>query len=339
MESYLELDPQTAPIDDTVLDYFEINGDPFGIVPIESESMAKARRAIKRKRAAGNMVAIVGNVGVGKTKLAATLQADRDISYVDIKLLNQEQITPSLLQREIIKTLRKGTNKKVGQNSGDNYREIAELLYKEQQDKKTVVLLLDDGQQFHNKTLLILKRLRELTYKGQDKLIEIVVMTQYSGLQKITSIEEIGRRFVTISLNGFNRLEVIEYIKRTVSKYFDCELTRLEWCNRCGDTRPLVIQNMFWQTLERAMIRGGENIQMQDVESGLSLVDAIKQSDISYSDIGKDAGDLSKALVSQVLNGKYTGSSETINRVRGVAIEKLVNENSRNQESKSIKSA
>ncbi len=311
MPGYRALNAKIKPINSSVARYFNFNKKSFDITPIETESFKLAREEIKQGQASGNFLVVTGGPGTGKTTFSRTLQADRDIIYVDIKTMDQEQITPMLIQRSIIKELRIGNkDQPISKNTDDNYREISKLLYDTKQNGKIVILLIDDAQQLKAKTLRILKRLREFLYCGKGNLIEIVLLTQPAGSQRISSIEEIARRVVYLELEPFSLAELKAYISQTVHKYFDDDKVLNQWCKMVADRRPLVIQNLFYETLERVMIRSADFIQMVDIESGLSLANAVKDAKIPLKKIGDMSGH-SKTAVSQSLKGEYSGLPET----------------------------
>ena len=310
----LQLTREMAAVSDAVFDYFELD-NPFGFVMQDIHMFKAALAAVTRKRPRGWMVAIEGNAGSGKGTFIELLEKQENVLLITPKLLHQSMFTPYALGRNIIDTLRTSEKHElIPRGSDEQYRLIQELLYERKKDGTRVILAFDDGQQWTTRVLTSLKRLRELRYMGDSDLISVVFLGHTVGIRKLQTIEEASLRLAKVALPGFTLQELCIYVKRACGALFADEDTLGEFCMRCPDHRPLFVQSLLLQTLNRVMIRGGEKIESQDIESGLSLKQALAEAGISHRDLAKESK-TNPTYVTHILNNKFNGDPNIAKKV------------------------
>ena len=324
MANHLTLDTNITRIQDTLFDYFALEGNPFKRIFHATVAFKSAIAAIKRERMPGYMLAISAQVGAGKTTLVRLLDSVEGLLLIHPELFHQQNVSVTVLQTVIIQALR--TTDKYAPITGDQSkkcRDIAELLYHRKEDGLKVILILDDSQQWQPETLRMMKRIRESVFLGKGDLINIVALGHPSALNRLESIQEVGRRFTHINLNGFTKEETIQYVEGSIGHLFADATVLQAWCESCADRRPLLIQNLLLNTLNRVMIRGGKQIEMEDIDSGLSIREGLQLHNISQNAVAKEAK-VSTSAVSQVFDGTYGGTQTKIDHINAVGLE-LIN--------------
>jgi len=314
-----ELELITEVVDEGVWDYFDIQDDPFSFVIPDTEEVKSCKKAIAQAQKRGRMLGLVGDVGAGKTTLLDLLKKDPGIKLINPCLGHQRELSPPTLRREMIRALRyDNAYGKISSHPELQMHELGELLHRHRQAGETVILALDDGQQFRLDTLKILKRIREVSYWGRRRLVEVIVLTHTSGQLRLQRIEEVAKRFTFKRMVGFTRDEVRSYAERAMGQHFASPAVIDDFADKVPDRRPLTVQVQLLLTLQRVMVRGGRLIESQDIQTPGDLRALVKSHGITLKTIADQAG-VSVPTVSQILSNRYGhGKPQTRTRVREV---------------------
>lgn len=309
--------PDSYVPDISLYEYWGIEENPFDFFMGETQDIVDTTRAMRIARANNKMLAVIGNVGAGKTSMIRVISAkEKDFMFVRPEAENQWVISASGLSRSIIRQLRiTNMNDSIPMDLDCRYREIGKLLHRHKEAGKHVILILDDGQQFNPTALRSLKRIREISYFGESNLLEVVIFAHDSGEVKLKAIEEVSKRLTTKRLNGFTPVEVEQYVTRAAGQYFKSpELIKI-FSAKILDRRPAIIQGSILIALDRAMARNAKSIEEVDCTELVGLKALLMKLDLSQSELAKRAS-VSTATVSRLCNNEDVGDQGMIEKVR-----------------------
>ena len=158
------------------------------------------RQFLKNLRSAihsGNLIAFTGLVGSGKTLLLRQLQdellAEKRITVAKSLAVDKERASLTTLITALFYDLSPDKEPKIPSQSEHRERALRELVRK---SKRPVVLFIDEAHDLHHKTLVGLKRLREVVADGGGVLS--IVLAGHPKLRNALlrpNMEEIGSRF------------------------------------------------------------------------------------------------------------------------------------------------
>ncbi|MEW5822016.1 MAG: AAA family ATPase [Cyanobacteriota bacterium] len=191
---------------------FSTSPDPYFFYHAASHQSALKRLEISLRLRRG-LNLIMGDVGIGKTTLSRALYQelsnDKEFHFhliLDPTYESEFQFLQDLAKRFQIKEMLK---------SSLDYKEAIEnhLLINERQDKKIIVLLIDEGQKLTRNNLEILRTL--LNYETNEyKLLQIVILSQLEFLPRIKKIKNFFDRInLKYILNPLDKIETHKLVE------------------------------------------------------------------------------------------------------------------------------
>lgn len=202
-----------------VMQHYGLTRDPHAAGYFETEHHQRICKDIRAAIVDGNLVAIAGMVGSGKTALLQHIQSElaRNNKVLVSKSLavDQERTTIATLIEALFYDLTTEGEVKIPKQGERRERELRGLFKRQ---RKTVALFVDEAHNLHPKTLTGLKRLMEVIADGGGKLS--VVLAGHPKLRndlRRPTMEEIGYRtrlFTFESIAGQQR----EYIAWLIGK-------------------------------------------------------------------------------------------------------------------------
>jgi len=196
-----------------VMDYYSLIRNFQGAGYFETEHHQQIFKELKAAIKQGQMVALSGIVGCGKT---TTLKAIRDELTREKEVLvskslsvEKGQVNLGTLILALFYDLATEKDFKIPTQSEKRERMLQELIRKRQ---KPIALFVDEAHDLHSKTLIGLKRLIEVVQDG-DGVLSIIL----AGHPKLKNdlrrpaMEEIGSRTTIFSLEGIQGQKT-EYI-------------------------------------------------------------------------------------------------------------------------------
>ena len=152
--------------------------------------LSKMEIAVRQKR---GLIVVVGDIGLGKTTLTRKLVQNftGETNYLFYPILN-----PSFSSEfQFLKTLIKMFRIENVRHSAVDYRQaIQDFLFKKGvEEKKTVVLVVDEGQKLSKEVLEALRVF--LNYEtNEHKLLQLIILAQMEILPKIKSMRNLDDR-------------------------------------------------------------------------------------------------------------------------------------------------
>ena len=170
----------------------------------ETDQQKRIFKQLKKVIPEGQLIALTGVVGVGKTTMLSRLQCqlNNDKKVIVAKSLSVEKSKTNLgtLITALFYDVSGDNDYRVPKQGEKRERELQDLI---KNAKKPIVLFVDEAHDLHHRTLTGLKRLMEVIQDGGGKLS--ILLAGHPKLQndlKSPSMEEVGYRTITISLDS-----------------------------------------------------------------------------------------------------------------------------------------
>ena len=202
-----------------VMEFYGLTRSPRAVGYYETAHHRQLLQDIKQAVYDGDLVALCGVVGAGKTVTLRRLQEmlARENRVIVSKSISVEKsrVTLGTLITALFCDLSTDKEPKIPKQGELRERELRNLVRKR---KKPIVLMVDEAHDLHHHTLTGLKRLIEMVADGDGKLS--VLLAGHPKLRRDLrnpTMEEIGYRTAVFSLEGVtgSQREYIEWMLTT----------------------------------------------------------------------------------------------------------------------------
>lgn len=263
------------------------------------------------------MVVIAGPIGTMKSSLfdLATANQESICSYVYVTNLYKEKVNiASIINAMIYSLSDESPRRDLEARTIQLRRVIGEVV---ENQKKTVVVIIEEAHRLHNSIFRAIKELREMAYKGKNNLFSIVLIGHPQLLSNLETRKEAYWRSHIIEMNErngwMNLQERISYVRTVFGNAITPEAGRTI-ANLCKV--PLQIVDFVEKKMVEARKAGKKVIDSEVVKpTPRELKEAF---DVSIRDIAKESG-LGVATVQGAIanpDNKYSDAvSKAINSV------------------------
>jgi type II secretory pathway predicted ATPase ExeA len=248
---YKELGLPYNPFDRPILETVDI---------FQSRDLQNLQDAVSECLTQRQMLVAIGPAGAGKTTVIFDMLRGEDPNLLLIRDITMqiEGLRIHHLEEAIIRAILERTGQmEVLRKSGPARLEQLRRVLGHFAIDHEVVLVLEDGHKIPAQTLINLKRLRELRYAWQERLLSVVILAQTAMRGRLREIREVDLRSQIAEMQGLDKAEVRGYIECrlagtgvTLDKLFDGEALKilcesLHW--------PLEINNVCEKLLKDAV--------------------------------------------------------------------------------------
>lgn len=202
-----------------VMEYYSFSRDFKGVGYFETEHHQQVVKELKAAIKQGQMVALSGIVGCGKTTTLKAIQQElkneKEVLVSKSLSVEKGQVNLGTLILALFYDLVTEKDFKIPTQPERRERMLQALIKKRQ---KPIALFVDEAHDLHNKTLIGLKRLIEVVQDG-DGILSIIL----AGHPKLKNdlrrpaMEEIGSRTTVFTLEGIQGQKT-EYINWLLDK-------------------------------------------------------------------------------------------------------------------------
>lgn len=237
----------------------------------ETEVVKKLFKQLKKIIPEGQLIALTGVVGVGKTTYLERIQKQlsEEKRVIVAKSLSVEKSKTNLttLITALFYDVSGDRDYKVPKLGEKRERDLRDLI---KDCKKPVVLFVDEAHDLHHKTLTGLKRLMEVVRDGGGRLS--IVLAGHPKLRndlKSPTMEEVGFRTITMSLETSQGI-LRDYVKWLLN---DCSFDKVKISDVIDDqaldyltehlTTPLQVEQHLTAAMEEAFIAGIKPINVE----------------------------------------------------------------------------
>lgn len=205
------------------LKYFRLDKHPFNITPdpeflysspSHREALASIVYGVEQKK---GFIAIVGDVGVGKTTVLRAYLERADKEKLKILYLFNANLTFKALIRTLCSEMGQSQE---SEDYFDLVPRLHEALIEEYRAGRTVVLIVDEAQNMPIDTLENLRMLSNLE-TTRDKLIQIVLCGQIEldYMLNLHQLRQLAQRIaVRAVISPLTREESVEYIRHRLAR-------------------------------------------------------------------------------------------------------------------------
>lgn len=187
-----------------VMDYHGLRRDVRQAGFFETEQYHQLYMELKTAITQGQLVAVAGIVGCGKTTLLQRVQVElvreREILVARSLAVDKDRVNLGTLIMALFYDIATEKDVKIPPQPEKRERQLLDLISKR---RKPIALFVDEAHDLHRKTLTELKRLMELVRQQGDRFAVVLAgHPKLKNLLRHPAMEEIGARATVLTLDG-----------------------------------------------------------------------------------------------------------------------------------------
>jgi len=242
-----------------VLEHFGLKADPFKGKLVETVDIIAVRSAIAGTVQNDDAVAVIGEVGTGKTTAVwESLKPKTDnriprLNIIEASIVDMETARIGMVEEAIVQDV---SEEKPRKSRLARRRQVERLLGWGVRQQRKVCVVIDEAHALPLNTLRALKRLRELRYLGQSPLFSLLLIGQPLLKMKLERVKEMGLRTEIVELSGFSTGEQELYLEGIASICEPDTLALLASFN----VSVLELQSIIYRILGEAYLAGEKKL-------------------------------------------------------------------------------
>lgn len=247
---------------------FNITPDPkfLYLSPTHQEALLHLKFGVQERK---GFIALIGEVGCGKTTLCRRFLNELDASRYDTALILNPRVTETQMLKAILAEL---GETKLARSQNDLVAQMNRVLLERIGQGRDIVLIIDEAQ---NLSFEVLEQIRLLSNLETDrqKLLQIVLMGQ-PELKAILARDELRqlrqRILIHYELHPLTRDDVAHYVNHRLTLAGSLGRPRFtRWALRAIHKRsagiPRIINNICDKSLLSAYVRDSDTVTWHDV--------------------------------------------------------------------------
>lgn len=187
---------------------FGLQADPWSQLNMRTADVTRTALLVGAAVNYQAMIWVLGPRGVGKSHAVRTALAAGDAPLIEPLRLDRERLTLGDIQTAIVRDLSSETPRHSGEARSAQVRRLLGTA------GRKPVLVIDEAHALHHMTVRGLKRLRELSWRGRDKLLGVVLVGQRDSAAHVA---EVALRSDRMTLAGLTTDEAADALVRALN--------------------------------------------------------------------------------------------------------------------------
>ena len=309
-------------MDTEVLDHFRLDDDPFISLPggplLETRDVKQGRKIMDRLIHKGGLGAFIAASGGGKSTIwwsMAQKYTRPQTAFVVPQMSDFPKRTAREIAVEIVREIGDERATLPKSTTAVN-RILRESMGRWVDDRKRIILVLEEAHHLRYWPLLALKTFIEMTWHVHGPLLGILLVGQERLRTNLQQYAEVGDRTRIYSLKGFSRQELRAYIRLRIESvggdpaiFEPAAIDAL--AKKTG--MPRIANRLCGEALERAYYAGRKAVTLGDIEgvNGEADLKNLQAKAAEAKDKGIDQKQVadrlgkSKTTVNQIIHGRY----------------------------------
>lgn len=310
--------------------------------PIETQNVKAVKNAVRQAVGSNSMVAVVAEIGSGKTLLYNHLadywnQYPHRFRVVTMKGFDMRASRISGIMRMLIESINPAAQIPV--QIERMYQALsAELRSFCKAESSRVILMIDEAQDLTRQTFRDIKKIHEIDGHGRDHLLSVVYFGKpHRKWDILLADPEIGFRTQLLILEKLTAEELLKIAEERYGLKFENTRARERFAASVRFKTPLGVE-FFARALRQELYLGEDEPVHVTMELAtrvpmLSLKFRVRQAGVKHAQIAKEAGkimpekSINNQRVSEVLNGAPAAiNNEKLCEAVVLAAERLIND-------------
>jgi type II secretory pathway predicted ATPase ExeA len=310
---------------------------------IKTENVERIKTAVSSALRTNDFLAVVANIGYGKTTLYNYLTGYWNLQPEKYNMLKikafkpkdgQSKIGPYM--KQLIETIDPDIHIPMG--SEMRYEVLTNALLEAHNRKKKVIMVIDEAQDLSIQTYRDLKKIHEIAAPSKDHLFTIILFGKPTDkFMKILRSAEIGARVKVQGMSGLINSEIFEIAKVSFGVTFDKTSTQDNFLRILTTKSPLAVKYACDLIKAQHEFNGVATAEILTIAQTYGVVRLIKELGGSQNELKSRAERkykriFGKGTISKFVNGKLDESSVLHKDLSDVANEYLNEMTGANQE-------
>ena len=289
------------------------------VTPVETQNVRAVKNAVRSAVNNNGMMAVVADVGSGKTTMFNYLAEywnsnQQKFRLITVKAFDSPFTKIGVIMRLMMEIINPDVH--IPRGIERQYKVLTEELYKFTRNKSNrVILMIDEAQDLNYQTFMDMKKIHEIAGNGMKNMFSVILFGKpHRKWNKLYAGPEIGYRMNMVLLEELNQDEMVKLAEERYSLKFDSESVRKRFVSYVKYKTPLGIE-FFSKALKKEL--GLDEDQPAHVNADLvvripmlSLKIRAKQAGVKQYDIAEAGRELIKhkkvneQRVSEFMNNK-----------------------------------
>lgn len=243
---------------------FGLPADPWAALDVRTADTLRVAALLRAAVSARAWVSVLGPRGAGKTRAVGSALGASDTQVVAPLRLDRERLHLGDVTAALVRELSSESLRRSGEARAAQVRRILGQRYGA---GAPVALLIDDAHLLHRATVIGLKRLRELSWRGRSPLLAVVLVGQ---ADRAAALPEAGLRQSSHWLAGLSSREVALALRQALGSKIADEAVDIP----PPVTNWLDLQRLIDEAIAAALARGADVVGAADIGAALHPADA-----------------------------------------------------------------
>lgn len=214
---------------------------------VETANIRAVKNAVRRTVAENGLMAVVAEVGSGKTTmfnyLAQWWESNPDkFRLIKIKSFDSRYTKIGIIMRFMLETL--SPQSKVPSGNERRYEELAVLLRRYAQKRFKIILMIDEAQDMRLQTFLDIKKIHEIACEDKEHLFSVILLGKSASKKwhALLDSPELGYRMDVTFMEPLIEEDLVKIAEEKYLIRFENTALRKRFCNSLAYKTPLGVE-------------------------------------------------------------------------------------------------